>query len=68
MKNFKEILGISLILLALIGGVACAIYSVALRFANPDWTETRLIIEHKEIIIYAIGIATSYIIGQRLLK
>ena len=48
MKRFKEIIGLILVLLALVGGVGCAIYSVALRFANPDWTETRLIIEHKE--------------------
>ena len=68
MKNFKDILGISLILLALVGGVGCAIYSVALRFANPDWTETRLIIEHKELIIYTLGIVTSYIIGSKLVK
>ena len=68
MKRFKEVLGLILVLLALVGGVACAIYSVALRFANPDWTETRLIIEHKELIIYALGIIISYIIGSKLVK
>lgn len=68
MKNFKGYLGICLFLLALVGAVALAIYIVALRFANPDMTEIRFMLEHKELLFYAVGIFLSYIIGLRLLK
>lgn len=68
MKNFKGYLGMCLFLIALVGAVALAIYSTALRFANPDMTEIRFMLEHKELFIYATGIVLSYIIGLRLLK
>ena len=40
--------------IGIFGAIANGVYSMYLRFANPDMTETRLLYEYPEVLFYVI--------------
>ena len=67
-KVYKEEIGLALLLIGIVGTIACGIWGFALNIANPDMTQMRLLIEYPEP---SIGIFVSGIVGfvgSKLLK
>ena len=62
----KVVIGRIMIVIGGFGGFATGIYSVYLRFSNPDMTSTRIIIEHPELVFYSILAGLVLYIGYKI--
>ena len=62
----RVIIGFIMIVIGGLGGFASGIYSVYLRFSNPDMTSTRLLIEYPELIFYSILAGLVLYIGYKI--
>jgi hypothetical protein len=62
----KVIIGFIMIVIGGLGGVATGVYSVYLRFSNPDMTSTRLLIEYPEVLFYSILAGLVLYIGYKI--
>ena len=62
----KVIIGFIMIVIGFLGGFASGIYSIYLRFSNPDMTSTRIIIEHPELVFYSILAGLVLYIGYKI--
>ena len=62
----KVIIGFIMIAIGGLGGFATGIYSVYLRFSNPDMTSTRITIEHPELTFYSILAGLVLYIGYKI--
>lgn len=59
-KVYREEIGLALVLIGIVGAIACGIWGLVLNSANPDMTQMRLLIEYPEP---SIGIFVSGIVG-----
>lgn len=62
----KKIIGFIMVVFGFLGGFVSGIYSIYLRFSNPDMTSTRLLIEYPELIFYLIIAGIILYIGYKL--
>ena len=62
----KVIIGFIMIVIGFLGGFASGIYSIYLRFSNPDMTSTRLLIEYPQPLIYSIIAGIIFYIGYKI--
>ena len=62
----KVIIGFIMIVIGFLGGFASGIYSIYLRFSNPDMTSTRLLIEYPQPLIYSIIACIIFYIGYKI--
>lgn len=62
----KVIIGFIMIVIGFLGGFASGIYSIYLRFSNPDMTSTRLLIEYPQPLIYSIIAGIILYIGYKI--
>jgi hypothetical protein len=62
----KVIIGFIMIVIGFLGGFASGIYSIYLKFSNPDMTSTRLLIEYPQPLIYAIIAGIISYIGYKI--
>ena len=64
----KVIIGFIMIVIGFLGGFASGIYSIYLRFSNPDMTSTRLLIEYPQPLIYSIIAGIILYIGYKIVS
>ena len=62
----KVIIGFIMIVIGFLGGFASGIYSIYLKFSNPDMTSTRLLIEYPQPLIYSIVAGVIFYIGYKI--
>lgn len=62
----KVIIGFIMIVIGFLGGFASGIYSIYLRFSNPDMTSIRLLIEYPQPLIYFIIAGIILYIGYKI--
>ncbi|MBR5518632.1 MAG: hypothetical protein IKV86_06355 [Clostridia bacterium] len=62
----KNIIGFIMLIIGMIGAIANGVYSMYLRFANPDMTETRLLYEYPEVLFYMIIAGVVMFVGRKL--
>lgn len=62
----RVIIGFIMIVIGGLGGFASGIYSVYLRFSNPDMTSTRILIEYPEVLFYSILAGLVLYIGYKI--
>ena len=62
----KVIIGFIMIVIGFLGEFASGIYSIYLRFSNPDMTSTRLLIEYPQPLIYLIVATVIFYIGYKI--
>lgn len=62
----RVIIGFIMIVIGGLGGFASGIYSVYLRFSNPDMTSTRILIEYPQPLIYSIVAGVILYIGYKI--
>ena len=62
----KVIIGFIMFVIGFLGGFASGIYSIYLRFSNPDMTSTRLLIEYPQPLIYSIISGIILYIGYKI--
>ena len=62
----KVIIGFIMIVIGFLGGFASGIYSICLKFSNPDMTSTRLLIEYPQPLIYSIVAGVIFYIGYKI--
>ena len=62
----KVIIGFIMIVIGFLGGFASGIYSIFLKFSNPDMTSTRLLIEYPQPLIYSIVAGVIFYIGYKI--
>lgn len=62
----KVIIGFIMIVIGFLGGFAIGIYSIYLKFSNPDMTSTRLLIEYPQPLIYSIIACIVLYVGYKI--
>jgi di/tricarboxylate transporter len=62
----KVIIGFIMIVIGFLGGFASGIYSIYLKFSNPDMTSTRILIEYPQPLIYLIFAGIIFYIGYKI--
>ena len=62
----KVIIGFIMIVIGFLGGFASGIYSIYLKFSNPDMTSTRILIEYPQPLIYLIVAGIIFYIGYKI--
>ena len=62
----KVIIGFIMIVIGFLGGLASGIYSMYLKFSNPDMTSTRLLIEYPQPLIYSIIAGIVLYVGYKI--
>lgn len=62
----KYIIGFIMIVIGFLGGFASGIYSIYLKFSNPDMTSTRLLIEYPQPLIYSIIAGIVLYVGYKI--
>ena len=62
----KVIIGFIMMVIGFLGGFATGVYSIYLRFSNPDMTSTRLLIEYPQPLIYSIIAGIILYIGYKI--
>jgi hypothetical protein len=62
----KVVIGFIMIVIGGLGGFATGVYSVYLRFSNPDMTSTRILIEYPEVLFYSILAGLVLYIGYKI--
>jgi hypothetical protein len=62
----RVIIGFIMIVIGGLGGFATGVYSVYLRFSNPDMTSTRILIEYPEVLFYSILAGLVLYIGYKI--
>ena len=62
----KVIIGFIMIVIGFLGAFASGIYSMYLKFSNPDMTSTRLLIEYPQPLIYSIVAGVIFYIGYKI--
>ena len=62
----KVIIGFIMIMISFLGGLATGVYSIYLKFSNPDMTSTRLLIEYPQPLIYSIIAGIIFHIGYKI--
>ena len=62
----KVIIGFIMIVIGFLGGFASGIYSIYLKFSNPDMTSTRLLIEYPQPLIYSIIAGIVLYVGYKI--
>ena len=62
----KVIIGFIMIVIGFLGGFASGMYSIYLKFSNPDMTSTRLLIEYPQPLIYLIVAGVIFYIGYKI--
>ena len=62
----KVIIGFIMLVIGMLGAIADGVYSMYLRFANTDMTETRLLCEYPEVLFYMIIVGVVMFVGWKL--
>lgn len=62
----KVVIGAIMIVIGFLGGFASGIYSIYLKFSNPDMTSTRLLIEYPQPLIYSIIAGIVLYVGYKI--
>ena len=62
----KNVIGFIMLVIGMLGAIANGVYSMYLRFANPDMTEIRLLYEYPEVLFYMIIAGIVTFVGWKL--